>query len=267
MCARRRGARHRPGARGSLQGGAGNGMKYLILSDVHSNKEALTAILAFVRRKPWDKVVCLGDLVGYGANPNQIVDDIRKLKPLVAVRGNHDKVCSGIEDGELFNRMALEAAMWTRRKLTRSNQQWLKGLPEGPMVVDGQFAICHGTPIDEDAYIFGEIEALNVFRHTDFPICFFGHSHFPVIFALTPDAITTVLTVAPSFRFKLRPDVRYLINPGSVGQPRDGNPLASFAIFDGESRSVTIHRIPYPVKAAQRKILDAGLPKPLADRL
>jgi predicted phosphodiesterase len=242
-------------------------MQYLILSDIHSNREALSAIVSFVRRKPWDKVVFLGDLVGYGANPNQTVDMLRGLKPLVAIRGNHDKVCSGIEDGELFNRIALEAALWTRRKLTRSNLQWLRGLPEGPAVVDGVFAISHGTPIDEDAYIFGEIEALNVFRHTNFPVCFFGHSHFPVIFGLSPDSITTILTVAPSFRFKLREGVRYLINPGSVGQPRDGNPLTSFAIYDSDSRVVTIHRLPYPLQQTQAKIRKAGLPRPLADRL
>jgi predicted phosphodiesterase len=242
-------------------------MRYLILSDIHSNQEALRAVLSFVRRKPWDKVVVLGDVVGYGADPNQTVDMLRALKPLVVVRGNHDKVCSGLENGELFNRIALEAAMWTRKKLTRSNLQLLRKLPQGPVEVDGRFAICHGTPIDEDAYIFGELEALNVFRHTDFPISFFGHSHFPVVFALSPEAITTVLTVAPSFRFKLRPGVRYLINPGSVGQPRDGSPLSSFAIFDGDTGTVTFHRLNYQVGRTQRKILDAGLPRPLADRL
>lgn len=242
-------------------------MKYLILSDIHSNREALQAVLQFVRRKRWDKAVFLGDLVGYGANPNQTVDMLRDLRPLSGIRGNHDKVCSGIENGEMFNRIALEAAMWTRRKLTRSNLLWLKGLPRGPMVVDGTFAISHGTPVDEDAYIFGEIEALNVFRQTSFPICFFGHSHFPVIFELSPDAITTILTVAPAFRFKLREGVRYLINPGSIGQPRDGNPLASFAIFDSKARTVTIHRIAYRIQTAQRRILEAGLPRPLADRL
>jgi len=242
-------------------------MRYLVLSDIHSNKEALGAILTFVRRKPWDKAVFLGDLVGYGANPNQAVDMVRRLKPLAAIRGNHDKVCAGIEDGELFNRIALEAAMWTRKKLTPSNLRWLKSLPEGPMTVDERFAISHGTPIDEDAYIFGEIEALNVFRHTEFPICFFGHSHFPVVFSLSPDAITTVLTVAPTFRMKLKQGVRYLVNPGSVGQPRDGNPLASFALYDSDSRMLTIHRIAYRVKDTQAKILKAGLPRPLADRL
>ena len=242
-------------------------MRYLIVSDIHSNKEALEAVLSSVRRKRWDKTIFLGDLVGYGANPNQAVDMLRSLRPLAAIRGNHDKVCSGIEDGELFNRIALEAAMWTRKKLTKSNLKWLKALPQGPMVVDGTFAIAHGTPIDEDAYIFGEIEALNVFRNTDYSLCFFGHSHFPVVFGLSSEAITTVLTVAPSFRIKLKPGVRYLVNPGSVGQPRDGNPLTSFAMYDSDSKVVTIHRIPYRLRSAQDKILKAGLPRPLADRL
>jgi len=242
-------------------------MRYLILSDIHANHEALRAVLAHVKRKRWDKAIVLGDVVGYGANPNRAVDVVRGLKPVVAIRGNHDKVCSGIEDGEMFNRVALQAAMWTRRKLTPSNLRWLQSLPEGPVVVDGAFAVAHGTPIDEDAYIFGEIEALNVFRQTAFPLCFFGHSHFPVIFGLSPDAIQTVLTTPPSFRFRLQPGVRYLVNPGSIGQPRDGIPLASFALFDSGTRTVSVYRLPYRIERAQRKILDAGLPRPLADRL
>jgi predicted phosphodiesterase len=242
-------------------------MRYLILSDIHANHEALAAVLAHVKRKRWDKAIVLGDVVGYGANPNQAVDLVRRLKPQVAIRGNHDKVCSGIEDGEMFNRVALQAAMWTRSKLTPSNLRWLQSLPEGPVVVDGAFAVAHGTPIDEDAYIFGEIEALNVFRQTAFPLCFFGHSHFPVVFGLSPDAIQTVLTAPPSFRFRLEPGVRYLVNPGSIGQPRDGIPLASFAMFDSGTRTVTVYRLPYRIERAQQKILDVGLPRPLADRL
>ena len=242
-------------------------MRYLILSDIHANYEALSAVLAHVRRKRWDKAIVLGDVVGYGANPNQAVDLVRALKPVVVIRGNHDKVCSGIEDGEMFNRVALQAAMWTRSRLNPSNLRWLRSLPEGPAVVDGAFAVSHGTPIDEDAYIFGEIEALNVFRQTSFPLCFFGHSHFPVVFGLSPDAIQTVLTTPPSFHFRLEPDVRYLVNPGSIGQPRDGNPLASFAMFDSGTRSVAVYRVPYRIERAQQKILDAGLPRPLADRL
>jgi predicted phosphodiesterase len=242
-------------------------MRYLIVSDVHSNREALDAVLSFVRRKRWDKLVCLGDLVGYGANPNQVVDTVRRLRPSCSIRGNHDKVCAGLEEGELFNRIALEAAMWTRRKLTPANLRWLTQLPRGPLEIDGEFAIAHGTPIDEDAYIFGEIEALNVFRYTPYSICFFGHSHFPVVFALSPDSITTMLTRGQTFRLKLEPGVRYLINPGSVGQPRDGCPKASFALLDTRARTVTIHRITYPLATAQARIRRAGLPRALADRL
>jgi predicted phosphodiesterase len=242
-------------------------MRYLILSDIHANREALAAVLAHVKRKRWDRAIVLGDVVGYGANPNQAVDLVRALKPLVAIRGNHDKVCSGVEDGEMFNRVALQAAMWTRRKLTAANLRWLQSLPEGPLIVDGAFAVAHGTPIDEDAYIFGEIEALNVFRQTTFPLCFFGHSHFPVVFGLSPDAIQTVLTTSPSFHFRLEPGVRYLVNPGSIGQPRDGTPLASFAMFDSDTSTVSVHRVAYPLERAQQRILDAGLPRPLADRL
>jgi predicted phosphodiesterase len=242
-------------------------MRYLILSDIHGNREALNAVLTRVRRKRWDRAVVLGDVVGYGANPNETIEAIRALRPVVAIRGNHDKVCSGIEDGEMFNRIALQAAMWTRSRLGPGNLRWLQSLPEGPVVVDGSFAIAHGTPIDEDAYIFGEIEALNVFRQTAFDLCFFGHSHFPVVFGLSPDAIQTVLTTGTTFRFRLEAGVRYLVNPGSIGQPRDGNPLASFAMFDSETRTVTVYRVPYAVERAQRKILEAGLPRPLADRL
>jgi diadenosine tetraphosphatase ApaH/serine/threonine PP2A family protein phosphatase len=209
----------------------------------------------------------LGDLVGYGANPNQVVDATRRLKPLIAIRGNHDKVCTGIENGELFNRVALEAAMWTRRKLTPANMRWLRDLPQGPVVVDGAFAISHGTPIDEDAYIFGEIEALNIFRQTDFPLCFFGHSHFPVVFGLSPDAITTALALDSTLRVRLDEGCRYLVNPGSIGQPRDGNPRASFALYDSRTRVVTIQRVAYPIASAQARIIRAGLPRLLADRL
>ena len=242
-------------------------MRYLILSDIHANREALSAVLARVRRKRWDKTLFLGDLVGYGAHPNQAVEMVRKLRPLQAIRGNHDKVCSGIEDGEMFNRVALQAAIWTRNRLTANNLRWLYNLPEGPAIVDGAFAIAHGTPIDEDAYIFGEIEALNVFRQTTFPLCFFGHSHFPVVFGLSSDAIHTVLTTGSAFRFRLEPGLRYLINPGSIGQPRDGNPQASFAMFDTGTQTVTIYRVPYQIERTQQRILDAGLPRPLADRL
>jgi predicted phosphodiesterase len=242
-------------------------MRYLILSDIHSNKEALTAVLSRVKRKRWDRAIFLGDLVGYAAHPNQVVDQLRRLKPLVAIRGNHDKVCSGIESGEFFNPPAREAAMWTHRKLTRANLRWLRELPRGPKLVDDAFGIAHGTPVDEDAYVFTEIDALNVFRLTSFEICFFGHTHYPVIYMLTPDAMNTVLTSGTTFRFELKPGARYLVNPGSVGQPRDGRPLAAYAIYDSTTRILTIHRAAYRIAKTQQAIYDAGLPRPLAARL
>jgi diadenosine tetraphosphatase ApaH/serine/threonine PP2A family protein phosphatase len=242
-------------------------MKTALFADVHSNFEALQACLAHAARRGAARSVFLGDLVGYGADPNETIRLLRRLKPLDSIRGNHDKVCSGLEDGRLFNPIAQAAAQWTSTRLTAANLRFLKALPEGPRVVDNAFAISHGTPIDEDAYIFGEIEALNVFRKTEFDVCFFGHSHFPVVFALSPDSVTTLIATGPTFRLRLRNDVRYLINPGSVGQPRDGNPSASFALYDAASRVVTIHRVRYAFKRTQAKIYKAGLPRPLGDRL
>jgi predicted phosphodiesterase len=247
-------------------------MKYLILSDIHSNLEALTAVLRRVRRKRFERVVVLGDLVGYGADPNPIVDRVRKLKRAVVIRGNHDKVCSGLEAGEMFNKVALESARWTERKLLPRHRTWLRNLPRGPIQVDELFSVSHGTPLDEDAYIFGEIEALNMFPYFKTPICFFGHSHFPVVFGLDEQALTTYVP-APSganggsFKVKLRRDARYLINPGSIGQPRDGDNRASFGILDAARLTMTIYRVAYPYAKTQAKIRAAGLPSPLADRL
>ena len=242
-------------------------MRYLILSDIHSNREALTAVLRFVRRKRFDRTVVLGDLVGYGAEPNPIVDMVRSFKRAVIIRGNHDKVCSGVESGEMFNRIALISAKWTQKKLVPHNRKWLAGLPQGPVHVDETFSISHGTPLDEDAYIFGEIEALNMFRFLKFPICFFGHSHFPVAFCLDSESLTTYVPTSSHFRLQLRKDAHYLINPGSIGQPRDGDNRASFGIFDSTRMTMTIHRVEYQYERTQRKIRAAGLPPPLADRL
>ena len=242
-------------------------MRYLILSDIHSNLEALTAALRHVKRKRFDRTIVLGDVVGYGADPNTTIDKVRRLKRTVIIRGNHDKVCSGLESGEMFNRIALESAKWTQGKLMSRHRKWLAALPQGPAHVDDAFSMAHGTPLDEDAYIFGEIEALNMFRYFELPICFFGHSHFPVVFGLDSEALTTHVPRDSNFRLKLRKDTRYLINPGSVGQPRDGDPRASFGIYDSSKATIAIHRVKYKLENTQSRIRAAGLPKPLADRL
>jgi predicted phosphodiesterase len=242
-------------------------MKYLIISDLHSNLEALSAVMAMVKRKRFDRVLVLGDLVGYGANPNQTIEIIRRLKQAVVIRGNHDKVASGLESGENFNRAAMQSAHWTRNKLTADNRSYLSRLPQGPVMVDGEIVVSHGTPLDEDAYIFSDYDAYEVFQAFEFKICFFGHTHLPVIYAVSNQRLYTFRPNGDRVRIELVQGYKYMINPGSVGQPRDKNPLASFAIYDSESRSITFKRVEYSIPKAQDKILKAGLPQSLANRL
>lgn len=243
-------------------------MRYLILSDIHSNEEALSAVLARMRRKRYDRVVLLGDVVGYGASPNQVIDRLRALRSSkVCVRGNHDRIVVQPEPGSVFNPLAIKAALWTTQKLTPRSRTFLSALPTGPLMVDGAFEICHGSPRDEDAYIFSDYDAFVNFRESRFGVCFFGHSHIPSVFTLTPEGIQVDVIEGPRVSWKLQPGFRYLINPGSIGQPRDRNPDASFAVFDAAERVVHFHRVPYDVEAARRKIHRAGLPAMLGDRL
>jgi predicted phosphodiesterase len=242
-------------------------MKYLIISDIHSNMEALSAVLGSVKRKKFDRVLVLGDLVGYGASPNQVVDTIRKLKSAVVIRGNHDKVASGIESGENFNRAALQSAQWTRKKLTPENRSYLLHLPQGPAEVEEEMLVSHGTPLDEDAYLFSDYDAYEVFQIMEFRLCFFGHTHLPVIYAVSNQRLFTFRPSGDKVKVELIGGFKYLINPGSVGQPRDKNPLASYAIYDSDSRALTFRRVPYSIPRTQEKILKAGLPSSLANRL
>lgn len=243
-------------------------MRYLILSDIHSNDEALGAVLARVRRKKYDKVLILGDFVGYGANPNKVIDRIKKIRrEKVMIRGNHDKVVVGLESGDLFNSVALAAIRWTEGRLTAPNRKFLASLPLGPSIVDGDFAICHGSPRDEDAYIFSDFDAYLNFREGDWSVCFFGHSHIPSVFTLDKNAIRVEVVRGDRSKLVLDPGRRYLINPGSIGQPRDRNPHAAYAIFDSDERVVFFDRVAYDVRRAREKILKAGLPAMLGDRL
>jgi predicted phosphodiesterase len=253
--------------------GRSDALRYLILSDLHSNDEALSAVFGRVKRKKFDRVVCLGDFVGYGADPNKVVTRMRTLrKTTISIRGNHDKVVAGIESGDLFNSPALLAAKWTAERLSKENLEFLKRLPAGPGLVDNLFVVCHGSPLDEDAYIFSDFDAsLNFLKLegvvSEIDVCFFGHSHIPSIFTLEPGGIRVEAVRGGHARLKLEKGKRYLINPGSVGQPRDRNPRSSFAIFDADERVVHFDRVPYDVRATQRKIYRAGLPPMLGDRL
>ena len=243
-------------------------MRYLVLTDIHANLEALDACLVDARSRGYDKTLVLGDLVGYGADPNTVVERIRSLKPMAIVRGNHDKVASGLEQAEGFNAVARSAAKWTLEVLQPEYRDWLAALPEGPIYIDELVEICHGSPFNEDAYIFDELDAVRALKTSSRPLCLFGHTHYPVTFELSADAFDTLVpTTASIAELWLKEGAKYLVNPGSVGQPRDGDPRAAYAIVDTRRRCVELLRLTYPVEEAQDKVIRAGLPEVLAQRL
>lgn len=242
-------------------------MRYLIFSDIHGNVEALEAVLRFALKRKIDHFVCLGDLVGYGASPNDVVRKISRLKTLSVIRGNHDKAVGGQDSIDAFNPIAASAIRWTRKSATKDHLDFLRKLKKGPLAVNGRFTICHGAPFEEDYYIFGEFDAEEAFGYLDTPLCFFGHTHFPYLYAKKGAAIVARPLDEDGIEVKLDPGISYLINPGSVGQPRDRNPRAAFAVYDAEHRVVKIHRLAYDIDAAQKRILKAGLPPALAERL
>ena len=247
-------------------------MRFLILSDVHSNWDALQAVLRHVRRKRYDRVVFLGDAVGYGASPNAVLNWLQGLGPTATiVRGNHDRVCSGLDNGDYFNRYAREASAWTLDRLEERNLEFLRSFAEGPLDLLSNVAICHGSSFDEDAYIFSVYDAQQAFRSLPHPIIFFGHTHVPTLFTLQLEHGQTNLRArllsGSRTVINLDSEARYLINPGSVGQPRDRDPRAAYAIFDADNRRIYLYRVPYPAAAARRRIIQAGLPPVLGDRL
>lgn len=248
-------------------------MRYLVFSDVHANLEALRAVLAHAARKKRDAVLFLGDAVGYGGAPNQVLERLRALKGrVVSVRGNHDRVTLDASKGAVFfNYHARRAVEWAAGVLTPANRTFLKRLPQGPLALGDGVAICHGSPADEDEYLLTEMEALEGFRATDAFVTFFGHSHVPCVFEIDNEggrlSLSGYALRGSRVTVDLHPDRRYLINPGSVGQPRDRDPRASYAMYDSQARRLSVHRVPYDVAGARRRILAAGLPQILGDRL
>jgi len=242
-------------------------VRALVVSDLHSNADALRAVMQRMRRKKYDRIICLGDFVGYGAQPNQVLDVMRTMRARkLYIRGNHDRVAAGIDEGVGFNNVAKYAALWTRDHLSAPNRNFLKNLPLGPMVDNG-VVLCHGSPHDEDEYVFNESHAAQVFTLQGGAVILYGHTHLPAVFSADSHGKVRGFLVRGEATVKLDPEVRYLINPGSVGQPRDRNPLASFAIFDSVRRTVQFFRVPYDIEKTQISILKAGLPRILADRL
>jgi diadenosine tetraphosphatase ApaH/serine/threonine PP2A family protein phosphatase len=242
-------------------------MHYLILTDIHANLQALDAVLAAAPREDFDRLLILGDIVGYGADPNGVIERVRGLRADAIIRGNHDKVASGVESAESFNHAARFAAMWTLNQLSAVHREWLESLPRGPVVVD-DVELCHGSPDDEDEYIFEPVDAIEALRGTQRRVCFFGHTHVALVYWMSIDAFDMLMPEGDAVtELTIRDDRRYLINPGSVGQPRDGDPRASYATFDSETGLVRLHRVDYDVQEAQTRITAAGLPDGLARRL
>lgn len=243
-------------------------MRILVLSDIHANLTALDAALQHAHGR-WDKVVCLGDLVGYGPDPNEVIARLRELDA-VTIRGNHDKVCCGLEEPEGFNPVARSAALWTRDHLTGENREYLRDLPAGPLAVDG-ISIVHGALQDEDEYVFTSAQALEGLLDASTPLTFFGHTHVQGGFSLRANRVD-VLHISPkpgeeTVNLPIEPGTQYLLNPGSVGQSRDGDPRAGFAIADLPGHRVEFWRVAYDIEAVQQRMTDAGLPEPLIQRL
>lgn len=243
-------------------------MRLAVLSDIHANLEALEAALKAAERLGADRIVTCGDLVGYNADPNAVVDRVRDLD-ILTVMGNHDAVACGIEEPDHFNPHARAAVLWTREALTPENRAFLRGLPPQARV-GREVLIVHGSVLERDAYLFegratgGDFQALRD-SHPHVKIAFFGHTHYPVTFSQGPKG--TPVETDHEAAVRLRRDHRYLVNPGSVGQPRDGDPRLCFVLVDMKERVVERHRVGYRTADAARKVRKAGLPDYLARRL
>ncbi len=236
-------------------------MKYAVIADIHSNLEALEVVLEDSKEQKCTHYCCVGDVVGYNANPKECLDIVRGLN-MPCVKGNHDEYCSSEESLEGFNPHAAEAVNWTRRQLQDSDKQYLRELKYIRLVAS--FSMVHAT-LDGPmrwGYVFDKLAAAASFTYQNTPVCFFGHTHVPVAFIR--DSVVRGGTYS---KFKVEPGRKYFVNVGSVGQPRDGNPHAAYVIYDMDEGTIELRRLNYNIPKAQAKIRAAGLPERLADRL
>ncbi len=245
-------------------------MRALVVSDVHGNLQALQAVLSAAGS--FDELWNLGDIVGYGANPNEVIETVRPLAR-INVRGNHDRVCCGLSTSAGFNPVAAEAAAWTQGQLTPANLDWLRAMPQGPIRASERVLCAHGSPLNEDHYIISMRDAWTPLQRMSAEITFFGHTHVQGGFSQQAPEWQEIRPLyasqndAGQFTIDVPAGSRHLINPGSVGQPRDGDWRAGFAIYDNAQERVTFFRILYDVSAAQKAIRSAHLPERLASRL
>lgn len=243
-------------------------MRLLVLSDIHANSTALEASLSAAEGK-WDRALCLGDVVGYGPDPNEVASRVRELGA-ATIRGNHDKAVSGIMSTDDFNPVAKMAVHWTRAQLSPENLEWIFLLPQGPREAEG-VVLVHGALQDEDEYVFTPSQALEGLLDATLPMTFYGHTHHQGGFSYL-DPQLDVLQLHPRqseslTALRIEPRKRYLLNPGSIGQPRDGDPRAAFAIADLSNNVVEFWRIPYDIEQVQQRMRASRLPEPLSQRL
>ncbi len=265
--------------------------KYAVLSDIHANTEALGVVLEKCKEHKVDKYICLGDIVGYNAEPRECLKTVQQLHPIAVVKGNHDDYASNTsEEMDGFNPHAKKAVLWTKAQLSEKEQKWLADLPYRSTVQGTNITIVHATLDSPDnwGYIFDAHHAADNFTYQFTQLCFCGHSHVPIAFCKKPISTMSEKPIEEIVDWAYRADegmfpkninesdelvvpihtgFKYLFNVGSVGQPRNRDPRASFAIYDSEEKTVTRIRIPYDIVSAQRKIIMAGLPERLALRL
>lgn len=238
-------------------------MKIAVISDIHANAEALDRVLLELEQRNVENTICLGDIVGYNADPNPCSDRVKQAG-IPSLLGNHDAVACGLEEPWGFNVVALTAALWTRNQLTEENKAFLRELPD-QQVMNSSFVAVHGAPSDRDTYLFSMEDLRPEFdylREYEVPLCFFGHTHCQGIFSEEgPQA------PGADGHFRLEEGKLFFVNPGSVGQPRDGDARAAFAIYDTDLRDVELIRVEYDKKTTAEKISQAGLPMFLAERL
>jgi predicted phosphodiesterase len=242
-------------------------VQYLILSDIHANWYALEAVLN-AAKGTYGEIVCCGDLVGYNPHPERVTRWVRENCTTV-IRGNHDKVVAGIEDLEWFNDVAQEAAVWTIQHMEEGQREYLRQLAMGPIKTE-HFHMWHGSVADEDEYVTCVSEATPHFKQFDLPLAFFGHTHLQGGFFAKGSRVGSLPPVPADqseWTIELEPDLVYMVNPGSVGQPRDGDPRAAYAIYDSDRKLVTLRRAEYPVAKTALAIEQAGLPEVLGIRL